>query len=153
MTQNTSDALFSYLSGLLWSLDGVSQSLKYHPESDALFHSLQVFAVAHQQSDDPELWLAALLHDVGKAVDSKHHCTIGADMLRGVVSERVVWLVEHHLDLVISPNQTRQRWAQTKQLADLTALRHWDQAGRDPYAEVMSPEQALELILPSLPAL
>lgn len=52
-------------------------------------------------------------------------------MLRGVLNERVVWLVEHHLDLLIAPSQT--------QLKQLQQLRHWDLSGRDVNAEVISP--------------
>ena len=56
-----------YLLDLLLDLDAIQQNPHYHPEGDALFHSLQVFQLAHQQSDSPVLWAAALFHDVGKA--------------------------------------------------------------------------------------
>ena len=88
---------------LLTSLDGVAQPVRYHPEGDALFHSLQVFQHARSATDDRELWAAALLHDVGKSVDGHDHDTIGADLLEGLVSDRVVFLVRHHLDLLRDP--------------------------------------------------
>ena len=142
-------AVKDYLLSLLQALDGVEQSLKYHPESDALYHSLQVFELALNNSDDKQLWLAALLHDVGKSVDSKRHAVIGADMVRGVVDERVCWLIEHHLDLLLNPAATRQRLQNTQQLADLTQLRNWDLGGRKTDAQVCSAKQALDKIFPN----
>ncbi|MEE9304579.1 MAG: hypothetical protein V3U84_12455 [Thiotrichaceae bacterium] len=37
----------------------VQQDSRFHPEGDALFHSLQVFQIALQQSDNPNLLAAA----------------------------------------------------------------------------------------------
>ena len=59
---------------LLRPLEGVKQSPKYHPEGDALYHSLQVFELARDERGyDEEFLLAALLHDVGKAIDPSDH--------------------------------------------------------------------------------
>ena len=140
----------SYLLSLLTALDGVIQPPKHHPESDALYHSLQVFDLAYTQSDDPELWAAALFHDVGKSEDQKHHAHIGADMVAGILPSRVVWLIEHHLDLLISPGRTRRNLTGTDRLQDLMLLRNWDLNGRSVFAQVMSPEDALELVLKGL---
>ena len=47
---------------LLQPLEGVKQSPKYHPEGDALYHSLQVFELAREERPyDEEFLLAALL--------------------------------------------------------------------------------------------
>ena len=138
-----------YLLSLLLDLDGIEQDPYYHPEGDALFHSLQVFQHAHQQSDQPLLWAAALFHDVGKACGSKDHDKVGADMLRDVLNERIVWLVEHHLDLLIAPSQTKRKLRKhSLQLKQLQQLRHWDLSGRDVNAEVVSPQQAIALLDP-----
>lgn len=138
-----------YLLFLLLDLDGIEQDPYYHPEGDALFHSLQVFQLAHQQSNLPILWAAALFHDVGKANGSKNHDAIGAEMLKGVLDDQIVWLVEHHLDLLNAPAKTRRKLRkQSTQFRQLQLLRDWDLSGRDPTAEVISPEQAINLLDP-----
>jgi hypothetical protein len=54
---------------LLAPLEQVKQNTKRHPEGDALYHSLQVFTLARETLPyDEEFLLAALLHDVGKAI-------------------------------------------------------------------------------------
>jgi UTP:GlnB (protein PII) uridylyltransferase len=131
---------------LLLALDGVSQDVRYHPEGDALYHSLQVFEHARRETNDPELIAAALLHDVGKALRSSDHDTEGADLLEGLVSDRVVWLVAHHLDLLRSPAKTRRTLYATQQLHDLECLRRWDLAGRSPTAWVCTPEEAVRFL-------
>jgi HD superfamily phosphodiesterase len=134
------DDLFSLLSGL----NGVRQSPRYHPEGDALFHSLQVFELAQRATTDRILWAAALFHDVGKAVDGPLHDEVGADLLEGLLSDRVVWLVRHHLDLLKEPRLTRRRYRGTPELRDLERLRRFDLGGRDPRAHVVTIDDALD---------
>jgi HD superfamily phosphodiesterase len=128
---------------LLLALDGVAQPPRYHPEGDALFHSLQVFEHARGETDDPDLLIAALFHDVGKSIDGATHDEVGADLLEGLVNDRAVWLVRHHLDLLRDPRRTRRRLHGTRELADLERLRRWDLAGRKVHARVLTPEAAL----------
>lgn len=135
---------------LLLALDGVEQSRRYHPEGDALFHSLQVFDLARAATSDRELWAAALFHDVGKSI-SEHdvatgHDEIGADLLAGLVPDRVEWLVRHHLDLLRDPRGARRKLYGTKELRDLELLRRWDLGGRRPTARVLTPDSALHLL-------
>ncbi len=139
-----------YLLNLLLALDGVVQSPKYHPESDALYHSLQVFEWSYKEANDPELWLAALFHDVGKSVDAKYHCEIGSEMLTGFFPKRVTWLIEHHLDLMRTPRTTKRKHQNSKRLKDLFLLRRWDLAGRQRMVNVREPDEALEIILNKL---
>src|SRR6478736_2555989 len=117
------------LLALLEALRGVAQPVRYHPEGDALFHSLPVFEQA------------------GTAIDGKTHDEVGADLLAGLVSERVIWLVRHHLDLLREPKRTRRAHHGTAALADLECLRRWDLAGRRPRARVLATEDAVELWL------
>jgi hypothetical protein len=134
------------LYSLLVSLDGIRQSPKYHPEGDALFHSLQVFDLARRASPDRIMWAAALFHDVGKAVDSALHDEIGADLLLGLLPSRAVWLVRHHLDLLKNTRSTRRRLRGTPRLRELESLRRFDLGGRDPRARVLAPEDALTIL-------
>ena len=77
----------------------MKQNLKYHPEGDALYHSLQVFDLARDALPyDEEFLLAALLHDVGKAIDPHDHVAAGLEALDGFITERTAWLIEHHMD-------------------------------------------------------
>jgi HD domain len=132
---------------LLLALDGVQQDPRFHPERDALFHSLQVFDLARRETSDRTMWAAALLHDVGKALRSGDHAEVGADLLDGLVAPRVVWLVRHHLDLLYAPAATKRRLRGSPALADLQRLRRWDVGGRSPHASVMNPDAALALLL------
>jgi len=132
---------------LLLSLDGIRQDPRWHPEGDALYHSLQAFDLARRATQDRALWAAALLHDVGKALSSPDHDAVGADLLDGLISPRIVWLVRHHLDLLRVPAVTKRRLHGTSALADLQRLRRWDVGGRSPSAAVLDPEAALEILL------
>lgn len=134
----------------LQNLESVEQSPRYHPEGDALYHSLQVFELAYSATDDPELWAAALFHDIGKAIDGPRHDEVGAAMLNGLFSERVVWLVAHHLDLLKHPTKTRKRLRGTSRLQDLEKLRRWDIGGRRTDVDVIAPEEALDIVLSAL---
>jgi hypothetical protein len=139
--------LKKHLYFLLTSLDGVRQEPRYHPEGDALYHSLQVFQLAHCASDDPVLWAAALLHDIGKKRNTRHHAQIGADELDGLLSPRIVWLIRHHLHLLIAPKRTRRWLRNTPQLRELELLRAWDLKGRSRHATVMTPTEAINILM------
>jgi hypothetical protein len=148
-TLSKSSSLRTELSGLLWQIHGVEQDPRWHPEGCALFHSLQVYQHARRGSTDPQLWAAALLHDVGKGLGGDHEVE-GAELLAELMPERVLWLVRHHLDLLRDPARTRRKLRGTAQLRDLELLRRWDIAGRDPRAPVCSVEDAVDAILESV---
>ncbi|BBM87609.1 tRNA adenylyltransferase [Candidatus Uabimicrobium amorphum] len=111
---------------------------KYHPEGDVLYHSLQVFELARREGYgyDLEFLQAALLHDVGKAIDKKHHAEIAAQILEPYVSPRTLFLIRHHMDALKMQKGTlghrhRQRLVRSEYYDDLMALRRFDNRGRE----------------------
>ena len=65
------------------------------PEGDALEHSLQVFDLVHRERPfDEELLTAALVHDVGRAIDRSDPVAATLEAVGDLVTERTKWLVE-----------------------------------------------------------
>jgi predicted nucleotidyltransferase len=137
---------------LLLPLENVKQSPKYHPEGDALYHSLQVFELARDARPyDEEFLLAALLHDVGKALDPGDHVGAALSALEGLITERTRFLIEHHMDALAYkagtlPRKQGQRLESSPDFADLMLLREFDTAGRVPGAQVGTVDEALEYL-------
>ncbi len=137
---------------LLEPLEGVKQSRKYHPEGDALYHSLQVFELARlERPYDEEFLLAALLHDVGKAIDPSDHVGAALQALEGAISERTAWLIEHHMDAQVMRAGTlgakaRARLQNSEHYDDLMLLAELDRRGRVPGAAVAELDEVLELL-------
>lgn len=137
---------------LLRPLEGVKQSPKYHPEGDALYHSLQVFELARDERGyDEEFLLAALLHDVGKAIDPHDHVAAGLMALEGTITERTETLIALHMDALAYQQGTlgaraRLRLEQSEEFEDLMLLREFDSRGRQPGAIVCELEEALAYI-------
>jgi predicted HD phosphohydrolase len=65
---------------------------------DQLTHNLQTAALAERDGADDETVVAALCHDVGKAVSIPNHPRIAAEILRPYVREEVRWVIEVHQD-------------------------------------------------------
>lgn len=127
---------FQVYRSLLLPLADVEQSRKYHPEGDALYHSLQVFELARDaQPYDEEFLLAALLHDVGKAIDPEDHVEAGLQALDGYITERTAWLITHHMEAHRIYDGTigyraRKRLAESEDYPDLLLLGECDREGR-----------------------
>lgn len=140
---------FDRFAALLEPLEAVHQHPTYHPEGDALFHSLQVFDHARDRMPyDAEFLEAALLHDVGKAIDARDHVLAGLQALGDAVSHRTAWLIEHHMichDLREGRvgSRVRKRLESSGFFEDLLALGECDWAGRDPMAVVPELEEAI----------
>lgn len=143
---------FQVFQALLIPLENVRQNLKYHPEGDALFHSLQVFELAREEMPyDEEFLLAALLHDIGKAIDPEDHTLAGLEALDGFIGERTSWLIRHHMeahqlhDGTISARR-RRKLTGHPWFEDLRTLNNCDREGRVPGADVVELEEALDYI-------
>jgi hypothetical protein len=143
---------FQVYYSLLLPLENVKQNPDYHPEGDALYHSLQVFDLAcDRQPYDEEFLLAALLHDVGKGIDRYDHVGSGLEALQGLITERTCWLIEHHMDAHRLHDRTagarlRKRLRAHPDYHDLVALNDCDRAGRVSGVQTTSLEDALDYI-------
>ncbi len=137
---------------LLEPLERVRQNPQYHPEGDALYHSLQVFELARQARPwDEEFLLAALLHDVGKGIDPRDHVNAALEALEGSITDRTEFLIAHHMDAHQYRARTlghraALRLSQSENLEELILLSELDEAGRRCGAEVSSGAEALEFI-------
>ena len=63
---------------------------------DRLEHSLQTATRAHRDGRDEEYVVCALLHDIGDTLGSYNHPDIAAAILKPFVSEKNLWMIEHH---------------------------------------------------------
>ena len=130
----------------------MKQSDRYHPEGDALYHSLQVFELARAARPyDEEFMLAALLHDVGKAIDPNDHVGAALEALQGAITERTAFLIAHHMDAHAARAGTlgaraKRRLSDSENYEDLLLLSEVDQAGRKRGAVVCSVDEALDYI-------
>lgn len=142
----SSNHLAVYLTQLLYDLESVEEALPHHPEENALLHSLQAFELARNNCADQALIAAALLHDIGKSQAIAGHAALGAELLRGLLPDHVVWLVEHHMDLLYDARRTKRALRNTKLLLDLKQLRQWDLQARVVNARVCSVDFAVAFI-------
>jgi hypothetical protein len=133
-------------------LETVKQNPRSHPEGDALYHSLQVFELAQVEKPyDEEFLLAALLHDVGKAIDPSDHVAASLTALEGAIPERTAWLIKHQHDAIglrdgsLGP-KAKLALGTTDEIEELLLFRALDEAGRVPGAPVRPLEEALEYL-------
>ena len=135
---------------LLIPLETVKLHPERHPEGDALYHSLQVFELARDALPyDEEFQTAALLHDVGKAIDPREHVTAALEALDDHITERTAWLIEHHSEAAALRDGTlgaraRRRLEASEDFDDLMLLCDCDRRGRIKGASVVDVEEALE---------
>jgi predicted HD phosphohydrolase len=74
---------------------------EYDEPIGLLPHSLQTADLLWSRYNDAELAIAGLLHDLGHAhsrPDVTRHGELAAEMIGGLYSERVTFLVRHHTD-------------------------------------------------------
>jgi hypothetical protein len=121
---------------LLLPLENIREDAKAHPEGDVLYHSLQVFELACEALPyDEEFLLAALLHDVGKAIDGRDHVAAGLEALEGYITLRTAWLIEHHTEALSLRAGTlgarsRRRLEAAESFDELVLLAECDRRGR-----------------------
>jgi len=138
---------------LLHPLADVKQSLEKHPEGDALYHSLQVFELAKQALPyDEELLTAALLHDVGKAIERRDPLPAGLKALDGWTTLRTAWLMENlpvanQLAEGTLGVRARRRLESADDYDELVLLAECDRAGRCCGMEVADVEDAVAQLL------
>jgi hypothetical protein len=137
---------------LLLPLEQVKESPRFHPEGDALYHSLQTFELAREELPyDEEFLLAALLHDIGKAIDPKDHLATALEALEGVVTPRTAWLIEHHMEAQQLLDGTlgaraRRRLEASEDYENLRLLATCDRAGRARGVAAPDVEEALDFL-------
>jgi predicted nucleotidyltransferase len=137
---------------LLLPLENVKEDPKFHPEGDALYHSLQVFDLARNELPyDEEFLLAALLHDVGKAIDRHDHVAAGLEALAGHITPRTAWLIEHHMeaqDLLDGSlgARARRRLEASDDYEELKLLARCDRKGRASGVETPDIDEAIECL-------
>jgi hypothetical protein len=137
---------------LLEPLALVLQDPLTHPEGDALYHSLQVFQLCEDRIPyDEELLTAALLHDVGKAIDRRDHHSATLSVLNEIVTERTLWLIEFMPQAAAYAKGTlgiraRNRIEATADFDELLILSESDLAGRKRGVVVPELEEAIAVL-------
>ena len=117
---------------------GTAQDNIYHPEGDVFTHSLQVLEWALKESDDIDLIMAAMLHDVGKRIDTNSHEKYSVKLVHGHISEKTEWLILHHMrfwKLVLGEMKRQGKidyLINHKWFPELALLARWDKLGRNP---------------------
>lgn len=96
---NTTNELIDDLLNDFYKLKLVVCDNKYHPEKNVYNHSIQVFELAYNYSNDYHLIFASLFHDIGKSISVHNHAFISAELLKKYpfVTEKILWLVRNHL--------------------------------------------------------
>ena len=143
---------FQAYHALLLPLEQVRLSPRRHPEGDALYHSLQVFDLARDELPyDEEFLLAALLHDVGKAIDPQQHVVAGLEALDDFITPRTAWLIENHsLGHALADGtlgqRARRRLEESEHIDELRLLAKCDRAGRRAGVEAPEVDEALDYL-------
>lgn len=137
---------------MLNPLERVELPRRSHPEGDALYHSLQVFSLVCDEAPyDEELQIAALLHEVGWAIDPWNPISAALEILSTLISPRTYWLIEHlpeanrRFDGTLG-TRARNRLAAAEDSAELTVLSDCDRRGRVSGADVPTVAEAIDSI-------
>ena len=110
--------------------------------TDQLTHCLQTATMAERAGADPEVVVAALCHDIGKAISVPNHPRIGAEILKPYVRNEVYEMILVHQDFqgrhyyahFGADPDAREKHRGTVENFDLAArfADDWDQQAFDP---------------------
>lgn len=115
----------------------VIQSEKWHPEGSAYNHSIQCFNHAIKETDNVDLILAALFHDLGKSMESHGHEQYSVIICKPFLSEKSLWLIRMHMKINLYLDGIMKRPFKIKEMVenpwynDLLDLNKWDKAARE----------------------
>lgn len=141
--------LFPLLRILLERLGGIRLDPVRHPEGDALYHSLQVYALGLEARPwDEEFLLACLLHDVGLGIDRRDPDRAAVEALSGVLTERTCLLIARRREArdYLKTGRVSRSLRRSEHFDDLLLLAQCDQQGRIPGAPVPTVDEALDYI-------
>lgn len=89
--------MFEPLFKLLEKCKDVEQEEEHHPEGDVLNHSMQCFRHALRETNDFDIILAALFHDIGKTIESYGHERHSEELCENYLTPKAVWLIGNHM--------------------------------------------------------
>ena len=133
-------------------LSTVRQDPAKCPEGDALEHSLQVFDLVHRERPfDEELLTAALVHDVGRAIDRSDPVAATVEALGDLVTDRTKWLVEMlpaargHVEQTLG-HRARRRLEAHPDFLDVILLAEADRRGHQRGYPAPSLDEAIAIL-------
>lgn len=152
MSAGSLDRFVLYQS-LLQPLEQIKSRRNGRGEADLLHHSLQVFDAAVEAVPyDEELLTAALLHEVGWAIDRIDPVAATLEALAGNITPRCHWLIAMLpgglavLDKTIG-HRAHRRLAEHEDYEDLLILAEADRSGHQTTTATTSLEEALEVLV------
>lgn len=143
---------FDRIADLVRVLGTVKRDPTKYPEGDALEHSLQVLArVSEECPWDEELLTAALVHDVGLAIDRANAVAAALEVLGELVTDRTRWLVEMlpaalALHAGTLGHRARHRLEEHPDYDSLRLLESADRRGHVRGGEAPTLEEAIEIL-------
>ena len=129
----------------------VEQKDVYHPEGNLYIHTAQVTKLAFRESTDIDLIFAAMLHDVGKIVNTHGHEDYSVQICEPFSSVKTLWLIEHHMRIWKFLRGEMKKLGKVLYLAEhpwlpeLILLARWDKKGRVPGKNlIIDPQETVD---------
>jgi predicted HD phosphohydrolase len=126
---------------LFWILEETTEIIQtnsYHPEGSVLNHSLQAMHHAFKETNDTDLILATMLHDVGKIAKNHGHEKVAIELLFCHCSPKTLWLIKNHMRVwnyilgEMRGHKKEQELVQSPWIIELMQLARFDKMGRNP---------------------